>query len=127
VRFVRLRFTLIDVNLDGPFANATWFRALDMIAKPMFTEHFRPRVSSTSLALAWVAPGRRAGYVTDWNQLGSVHLSAGIALCQAAGCIVSNLKGQELLTGVGGLAAASDATTHTRLTAIIGEQIRDVR
>jgi hypothetical protein len=32
---------------------------------PRFQERFRPRVLSTTLALTWVAAGRRAAYVTE--------------------------------------------------------------
>ena len=40
----------------------------------------------------WVAAGKRAAYVTDGGDLsGSVHFAAGIALCQAAGCIVTGI------------------------------------
>lgn len=75
---------LVDVNLDPPFPGAPAFRAVDLLAHPGFVEHFRPRVVSTTLALAWVAVGRRAAYVTDGGDLsGSVHFAAGIALCRA--------------------------------------------
>jgi hypothetical protein len=43
--------------------------------------------------LAWVAAGRRAAYVTEGDLRDSVHFAAGIALCQAAGCIVAGLHG----------------------------------
>ncbi|MBW4076903.1 MAG: inositol monophosphatase family protein, partial [Acidobacteria bacterium] len=65
---------LVDINLDGPFPNSSWFRAIDLLGEPSFSAAFRPRVSSTSLALAWVAAGRRAAYVTDGSVLNSVHL-----------------------------------------------------
>lgn len=35
--------TLIDVNLDGPYTNAQWFRALDMLSELAFADYFRPR------------------------------------------------------------------------------------
>jgi myo-inositol-1(or 4)-monophosphatase len=62
-----------------------------------------------------VAAGRRAAYVTDGDLRDSVHLSSGIALCQAAGCVVTGLAGQPLHTGVHGLVAADDAQTHADL------------
>lgn len=46
---------LVDVNLDPPFPSAPGFRAVDLLAHPGFVENFRPRVVSTSLALARVA------------------------------------------------------------------------
>ena len=70
---------------------------------------------STTLALAWVASGQRAAYVTDGDLDGSVHFTAGIALCLAAGCVVTNLDRGPLHTGIGGLVAAADAATHDAL------------
>ena len=48
---------LVDVNLDPPFPNAPGFRAVSLLADEAFTARFRPRVVSTTLALAWVAAG----------------------------------------------------------------------
>ena len=56
---------LVDVNLDSPFPGAPGFRAVDLLAQDRFAEQFRPRVVSTTLALAWVAAGKRAAYVTE--------------------------------------------------------------
>ncbi|MFJ8047735.1 inositol monophosphatase family protein [Streptomyces luteogriseus] len=105
---------LVDVNLDPPFPSAPGFRAVDLLAHPDFTERFRPRVVSTTLALAWVAAGRRAGYVTDGGDLsGSVHFAAGIALCRAAGCVVTGIDGAPIGgTTTRGLVAAADEETH---------------
>lgn len=44
---------------------------------------------------------RRAAYVTDGHLSDSVHFAAGIALCQAAGCVVTGIDGQPIHTGVG--------------------------
>lgn len=52
---------LTDVNLDPPFPSAPAFRAVDLLAHPGFGQRLRPRVLSTTLALAWVAAGKRAG------------------------------------------------------------------
>ena len=85
---------LVDVNLDPPFPSAPGFRAVDLLARPEFVERFRPRVVSTTLALTWVAAGKRAAYVTDGGGLSrSVHFAAGIALCRAAGCVVTGIDG----------------------------------
>jgi myo-inositol-1(or 4)-monophosphatase len=113
---------LVDVNLDPPHPNGDDFRAVAMLADPAFAAAFRPRVLSTTLALAWVAAGRRAAYVTDGDLRDSVHFSAAIALCQAAGCVVTGLQGQPLHTGVGGLVAAADDEAHAALIDIIGRQ-----
>ncbi|MGW2176832.1 inositol monophosphatase family protein [Streptomyces sp. NPDC001732] len=111
---------LVDVNLDPPFPGAPAFRATDLLAHPGFVERFRPRVVSTTLALAWVAAGRRAAYVTDGGDLsGSVHFAAGIALCRAAGCVVTGVDGVPVEQGGRGLVAAADAGTHELLMSMI--------
>lgn len=110
---------LVDANLDPPFPNAPRFRVASLLASQAFAERFRPRVVSTTLAVAWVAAGRRAAYVTDGHLADSVHFSAGIALCQAAGCVVTGIHGQPLHTGAGGLIAAADRRTHAALVEMI--------
>jgi myo-inositol-1(or 4)-monophosphatase len=116
------RSGLVDVNLDGPYPNTDRFRAVQLLAAPDFGTAFRARVSSTTLALAWVAAGRRAAYLTDGHLLDSVHFTSGIALCESAGCVVTGLRGQPLHTGVGGLVAAADQQTHAALIAIVEQQ-----
>lgn len=114
---------LVDVNLDPPFPSAPAFRTVDLLAHPGFGRRFRPRVVSTTLALAWVAAGKRAAYVTDGADLtGSVHSAAGIALCRAAGCVVTAADGTPVGPGSRGLVAAADAETHTTLLALIRER-----
>jgi myo-inositol-1(or 4)-monophosphatase len=111
---------LVDVNLDPPFPSAPGFRAVDLLAHPGFVERFRPRVVSTTLALSWVAAGKRAAYVTDGGDLsGSVHFAAGIALCRAAGCVVTGVDGAPLGPAGRGLVAAADAETHGVLMSMI--------
>jgi myo-inositol-1(or 4)-monophosphatase len=113
---------LVDVNLDPPFPNSPAFRAAALLADPGFAERFRPRVISTTLAVAWVAAGRRAAYVTDGRQHDSVHFAAGIALSRAAGCVVTGLDGQPPHTGAGGLVVAADQQTHAALLDLIRNQ-----
>ncbi|WP_455358281.1 inositol monophosphatase family protein [Streptomyces sp. SYSU K21746] len=111
---------LVDVNLDPPFPSAPGFRAVDLLAQHRFVERFRPRVVSTTLALAWVAAGKRAAYVTDGGDLsGSVHFAAGIALCQAAGCVVTGIDGGPIGQAGRGLVAAADGETHQLLMSMI--------
>ncbi|MGW4224849.1 inositol monophosphatase family protein [Streptomyces bauhiniae] len=111
---------LVDVNLDPPFPSAPDFRATDLLAHPVFGARFRPRVVSTTLALTWVAAGRRAAYVTDSTNLSaSVHFAAGIALCRAAGCVVTGIDGEPLGPNARGLVAAADAETHSLLMKLI--------
>jgi myo-inositol-1(or 4)-monophosphatase len=111
---------LVDVNLDPPFPSAPGFRAVDLLAHSGFVERFRPRVVSTTLALAWVAAGKRAAYVTDGGYLAeSVHFAAGIALCQAAGCVVTGVDGAPIGQAGRGLVVAADAETHGLLLSMI--------
>ncbi|MFC9049838.1 inositol monophosphatase family protein [Streptomyces anthocyanicus] len=113
---------LVDVNLDPPFPGAPAFRAVDLIAHPGFVRRLRPRVLSTTLALAWVAAGKRAAYVTDGTGLTeSVHFAAGIALCRAAGCVVTGVDGEPVGPACRGLVAAADAGTHALLLSLIRE------
>jgi myo-inositol-1(or 4)-monophosphatase len=113
---------LVDVNLDPPFPNNEVFSAARMLGDEGFIEQFRPRVVSTTLAVAWVAAGRRAGYVTDGHLRDSVHFAAGIALCQAAGCVVTGIDGRPIHTGTGGLVVAADEQTHAALLTLVGNQ-----
>ncbi|WP_406722143.1 inositol monophosphatase family protein [Streptomyces althioticus] len=111
---------LVDLNLDPPFPSAPDHRAVDLLTHTDFTARFRPRVGSTSLALAWVAAGKRAAYVTDGGDLtASVHFAAGIALCRAAGCVVTGIDGAPLGPAGRGLVAAADEDTHARLLAML--------
>ncbi|GHB61971.1 phosphatase [Streptomyces umbrinus] len=111
---------LVDVNLDPPFPSAPGFRAVNLLAQQRFVERFRPRVVSTTLALAWVAAGKRAAYVTDGGNLSeSVHFAAGIALCQAAGCVVTGIDGTPIGQAGRGLVVAADGETHQLLMSMI--------
>ncbi|MCX5450645.1 inositol monophosphatase family protein [Streptomyces nigrescens] len=111
---------LVDVNLDPPFPSAAGFRAVDLLAHPEFVERFRPRVVSTTLALAWVAAGKRAAYVTDGGDFSrSVHFAAGIALCQAAGCVVTGIDGAPIGAAGCGLVVAADDETHGLLMSMM--------
>ncbi|GAB2607373.1 phosphatase [Paractinoplanes abujensis] len=114
---------LVDLNPDAPFPNAPRFRAARLLMDDRFVERFRPRVVSSTLAVAWVAAGRRAAYVTDGNLRDSVHFAAGIALCQAAGCVVTALDGGPLHTGRQGLLAAADPATHAALLGMVATQL----
>jgi myo-inositol-1(or 4)-monophosphatase len=115
---------LVDLNLDPPFPNAPAFRATTLASTPGFLSRFRPRVVSTSLALVWVATGRRAAYVTDGDVRNSVHFAAGLSVCEAAGCAVTDLMGNPWGQGATGLIAAADADTHAALLTLI-DQTRD--
>jgi fructose-1,6-bisphosphatase/inositol monophosphatase family enzyme len=108
------RSRLVDVNCDGRGD----FVGPQLLTDPAFRAAFGPRVISTTLAVAWVAAGQRAGYVTDGNLERSVHFAAGIALCQAAGCVVTALDGGPVHRGRG-LIAAADLQTHRALLDLV--------
>ncbi|MBZ5738683.1 inositol monophosphatase family protein [Nocardioides mangrovi] len=107
---------LVDVNLDAVHPDTGRFRPAALLGLPDFRSRYGGRVLSTTLALAWVAAGRRAAYVTDGHFVDNVHFAAGIALCRAAGCVVTDLRGEPLDSpGGSGLVAAADAATHADL------------
>ena len=111
---------LVDVNCDGPTDKP--FLGAQLIADAAFRSEFGPRVLSTTLGVAWVAAGRRAGYVTDGRFADNVHFAAGIALCRRAGCMVTDLAGDPLHTGRG-LIVAADAGAHARLVELVSPHL----
>ncbi|WP_028049239.1 inositol monophosphatase family protein [Cellulomonas sp. URHD0024] len=105
---------IVELNADGPGDRTGPL----LVADADFRAWMTPRVSASTVALAWVATGQRAAYVSDGNLLDSVHFAAGIALCVGAGCVVTDLDGQSFTTGAG-LAISADARTHESLVAHI--------
>ncbi len=108
--------TLVDINADGPLDVP--FVGAQLAADPAFRARFSPRVESTTLALAWVASGQRLGYVSDGTHRDSVHFTAGLALCRAAGCVVTDFDGQPVHTGPG-IVASSDPAAHRVLLELV--------
>jgi myo-inositol-1(or 4)-monophosphatase len=117
----RAEYGLVDLNLDTPYPSAPAFTALALMGDREFRAAFAPRVLSTTLALTWVAAGRRAAYISDGFLADNVHFAAGVAICRAAGCVVTDLRGGELPPdGAGfGLIAAADDATHRALLAAV--------
>jgi myo-inositol-1(or 4)-monophosphatase len=113
---------LVDLNLDPPFPNAPTFRAAMLPAEDEFLSAFKPRVVSTSLALTWVATGQRAAYITDGDVRNSVHFAAGLAICQAAGCSISDLGGHLWGVGPDGVIVAADQPTHAAMVRLARKQ-----
>jgi myo-inositol-1(or 4)-monophosphatase len=117
------RSLLVDLNVDGQLLQRRL--TIELMARTEFRQRFQPRVASSSIALAWVAAGRHAAYVTEGagDLTESVHFAAGIGLCQAAGCEVTDLDGVPLGStdgsSRGGLIAAADAETHRPLLALL--------
>ncbi len=111
---------VVDFDLDQR-PTLPGFEPLDLIADADFRLAYQPRVTGTSLALTWVAMGRRAAYVTDGQLADNVHFAAGVTVCLAAGCVVSDLRGGPVTPGgpATGMIAAADPTTHARLLAMV--------
>lgn len=107
---------LVDINCDGPADQP--FVGPQLVADPAFRAAFGPRVLSTTLAVAWVAAGRRAAYISDGHFTDNVHFAAGIGVCRNAGCVITDLAGEPLGAGRG-LIVAADTETHGRLLEII--------
>ena len=105
---------LVDIDFDG---NPAWASAV--AGSPGLTPRFGIRVVSTSLAATWVASGRRAAYVQHGDVRDSVHFAAPIAVCRAAGCVVTGLGGEPIGAGPNGLLIAADRPTHEALLAIL--------
>ncbi len=96
-------------------------RVRGLLDRPGFHERFAPRVVSSSVGVAWVAVGRFAAYVVEHDVVDSVHYAAGLALCRAAGCVVTGLDGGELAPG-SGLLVAADAATHLDLLGLLAQR-----
>jgi myo-inositol-1(or 4)-monophosphatase len=103
---------LIEFNADGASDDI----GPRLISDALVRSWMSPRVSASTMALAWVATGQRAAYASDGDLRHSVHFAAGIALCRAAGCIVSDLSGDDIRSG-DGLLIAADRQTWTELHA----------
>ena len=110
---------LVDMNFDPPFSNAPAFKAAILASDSEFAANFRPRVVSTTIALTWVASGQRAAYITDGDMRNSVHFAAGLAICEGAGCVVTDLLGRGWGNGSTGLLAAAESKTHAALLRLV--------
>ena len=115
---------LVDVNCDGPTDQA--FVGGQLVADARLRMTYGPRVISSTLAVAWVAAGRRAAYVSDGYFRDNLHFAAGIALCEAAGCAISDLAGDPLHTSRGVILAA-DSDTHSAIVQIVQPHLQTVR
>ena len=108
---------LVEVDLDSRAG-----RAHALLATDEFWDRWTARGVSTSLGLAWVAAGRLAANVTEDDVHDSVHYAAGLALCRAAGCAVTDLDGGPVASGRGLLAA--EPATHAELLGLLGGRRR---
>jgi fructose-1,6-bisphosphatase/inositol monophosphatase family enzyme len=106
--------TLVEVNCNGTGD----FVGPQLVADPQLRSRYGPRVLSSTLPVAWVAAGRRSAYITDGDRRNSVHFAAGIMICEAAGCTVTDLAGDPVHTGRG-LLIAADPDTHQDLLQLV--------
>jgi myo-inositol-1(or 4)-monophosphatase len=112
--------SLVDVDL--PAAGAIRFVTPRLLTDPAFLAGFDARVISSTLALVWVSSGRRAAYIFDGDVVDSVHAAAGIAVCRAAGCVVTDLHGGPVGDRPG-LLAAADEVTHAALLPLLAKAL----
>ncbi len=111
---------------DEALAPSNQSRLVDITAMaPAFPSAFGSRVTSTTLAVAWVAAGRRTGYVSDGVFVENLYYAAGIALFRRAGCVLTDLAGEPLERGRG-LVVAGDEESHQRLIDSIHPHLADV-
>jgi myo-inositol-1(or 4)-monophosphatase len=110
------RSGLIEINCDGPLDRP--FVGGQLVNDPRLRAGYGPRVISSTLGVAWVAAGRRAAYISDGWFRENVHFAAGIAIAEAAGCVVSDLVGDQLHTGRG-LVVSSDPATHHAVVGLV--------
>ncbi len=114
---------LVDLNCDGPMDRP--FLGPQLATDPEFRSAFGTRVTSTTLAVAWAAAGRRAAYVSDGFFADNVHYAAGITLCRAAGCVVTDLAGGAVEEGRG-LLVAADSATHDQVIQMVRPYLADL-
>ena len=87
---------------------------------PRSPERSESSIESVDMARLAAALDRlEIRYLTDGDVRESVHFAAGLAICEAAGCVVTDLRGRAGRDGAAGLIAAADAETHTRLLALV--------
>ncbi len=90
---------IVEINCDGPLDRP--FVGGQLVQDPHLRAAYGPRVISSTLGVAWVSAGRRAAYVSDGTFYENLHFAAGIAIAQAAGCLISDLAGTSLNTSRG--------------------------
>lgn len=107
---------LIEINCDGPLDRP--FVGGQLVHDPRLRAAYGPRVISSTLGVVWVAAGRRSSYVSDGSFDENLHFAAGIAIAEAAGCLVTDLAGDPLNTGRG-LVVSADLATHHEVLELV--------
>lgn len=117
---------VVEILMDAQDPDARGFSLARFWRSSAF-DTLNPRYVGTGISLAWVAAGLRAGFVIAGDRAASVHFSAGIGLCRAAGCIMSGLLGEDLHLANSGIVCAADERTYEALMSGIGEQFQSAR
>ena len=107
---------LVEVNCDGPLNRP--FVGGQLVHDPRLRARYSPRAVSSTLGVVWVAAGRRVSYVSDGSMRDNVHFAAGIAVAEAAGCVVTDLAGKPWRSGRG-LVVSADRVTHDDVLALV--------
>jgi len=97
---------------DSPLAPTAASRLVDLNPRPAVPE--RPRLPGGGAGRG-PAPRGRVQAAGDGAPRDSVHFAAGIAICEAAGCVVTDLFGDPPGGGPTGLLTAADSETHATL------------
>ena len=105
---------LVDLDFGKPRLGKRSYRTFEMALLPAFSDRFYPTHLGSTLAVAYVATGRLAAFVDDAAE-GAVHLAAGVALCLASGCVVSDIAGNPWNTAARGAIIAADQEVHAQL------------
>lgn len=113
---------VVEILMDAQDPDARGFSLARFWRSSAF-DALSPRYVGTGISLAWVAAGLRAGFVIAGDRAASVHFSAGIGLCRAAGCIMSGLGGEDLHLANSGIVCAADERTYEALMRGISEQL----
>jgi myo-inositol-1(or 4)-monophosphatase len=113
---------LVEVHLESADPNRSGFSSTRFLRSSTF-DSFKPRYLGTALPLAWVAAGRRAGMVIASSHDFDIHFAAGIGLCRAAGCVLSDLHGGPARLDSEAIVVAADAATHRLILQGVAEQL----
>ena len=111
---------LVEINCDGPLDRP--FVGGQLVHDPQLRAAYGPRVISSTLGVAWVAAGRRSAYISDGLFRENLHFAAGIAIAEAAGCVISDLAGNPLNTARG-LIVSADAATHRAVLDLVSPHL----
>lgn len=116
---------LVALDFAEPAREGYTNETLSLALDPSFSLRFLPRSLGTSLALGYLAVGRIAGFVA--YSPGDVHFAAGVVLCRGAGCVITDLNGEEWITGATGIVAAADRATHLQLMGSVRRALTGLR